>query len=66
MLIDLWSYAKHKPVLNQIEVHPYLAKDDVLNFHKRLGVVVEAYAPLGANNFPGRHESLRKLNLFEE
>lgn len=25
MLIDILTYAKHKPVTNQIEVHPYFA-----------------------------------------
>jgi diketogulonate reductase-like aldo/keto reductase len=24
MLVDLWAYARIKPVLNQVELHPYL------------------------------------------
>lgn len=66
MLLDLLAYAKHKPVTNQVELHPYLAQKDFVEFHKRLGVTVTAYAPLGANAWPLREENLKQLNLLTE
>ena len=33
MLIDLWSYARIKPVMNQVELHPYLVQKDFAAFH---------------------------------
>ena len=56
MLIDLLAYAKVKPVTNQVELHPYLVQKDFVEFHKKLGVTVTAYAPLGANAWPLREE----------
>lgn len=35
------------PVLNQVEVHPYLQQPDLLEVHRQLGVVTEAWSPLG-------------------
>ncbi|KAK2880092.1 hypothetical protein FQN49_000570 [Arthroderma sp. PD_2] len=35
-----------KPSVNQIEYHPYLQHGNLLEFHKRMGIVVEGYAPL--------------------
>jgi aldehyde reductase len=66
MLIDLWSYARHKPVINQVEVHPYNVREDFVQFHNKLGVKIQAYAPLGANNFSGRSDKYKGLNLLEE
>ena len=40
MLVDLWSYARHRPVVNQVELHPYLVQKDFVAFHKKLGVKV--------------------------
>lgn len=40
MLIDLWSYARYKPVVNQVELHPYFVQKDYVAFHKKLGVRV--------------------------
>ena len=37
----------------QIERHPYLTQQDLLAFHKELGVLVTAYAPLGAPGLMG-------------
>lgn len=65
-LVDLWSYARIKPVLNQIELHPYLVQKDLVAFHKKLNVYVQAYAPLGSSAFGMRAEELKSLNLFEE
>jgi len=66
MLIDLWSYARIKPVANQIELHPYFTQKDLVDFHEKLGVRVIAYAPLGANAWTVRDEKLKGLNLFNE
>lgn len=66
MLIDLWSYARIKPVINQVELHPYLLQKDSVAFHKKLNVHVQAYAPLGSSAWGLKAEELKKLNLFEE
>jgi 2,5-diketo-D-gluconate reductase A len=34
------------PVVNQIEIHPYLTQDDVRAVNAELGIVTEAYSPI--------------------
>lgn len=46
-LQELTSFATHVPAVNQIEVHPAFQQRDVAAECARLGVVVEAYSPLG-------------------
>lgn len=41
--------ARHPPVVNQIEYHPYLQHTGgLIEFHREKGIAVEAYAPLTA------------------
>jgi diketogulonate reductase-like aldo/keto reductase len=40
--------AKIKPAVNQIEWHPYLQRHPLIDFHKKNGIVTEAYGPLTA------------------
>ncbi|KAK3946312.1 NADPH-dependent conjugated polyketone reductase C1 [Diplogelasinospora grovesii] len=40
--------AKHPPVINQIEYHPYLQHGGLLDFHKQHKIAVAAYGPLTA------------------
>ncbi|NCN82719.1 MAG: aldo/keto reductase [Candidatus Pacebacteria bacterium] len=49
MLLDLLTYAKVKPVTNQVEIHPYNAQPELVNFCQAKEVAVTAYSPLGSH-----------------
>lgn len=46
-IIDLLTYAQIKPVVNQIELHPYNTQTGLLNFMSHEEIVPIAYSPLG-------------------
>ena len=46
-LEELLSYAKVKPVLNQIEVHPLMTQEDNIAYNRSLGIQVQAWGPFG-------------------
>jgi 2,5-diketo-D-gluconate reductase A len=46
-LEDLLSYAEIRPVINQIEVHPYMSQVENIEFNRNLGIQVEAWRPFG-------------------
>ena len=52
MMVDLLSYAKIKPMMNQIELHPYNAQNDLIEFCHGQGVAVTAYSSFGSNEAP--------------
>jgi len=48
MMINLLASCTIKPVINQIELNPYMNQADVLRFHKKWNIALEAYATIGA------------------
>jgi diketogulonate reductase-like aldo/keto reductase len=42
---------KYKPVVNQIEIHPYCPQIELEKFCKKHQILLEAYAPLGYFSF---------------
>ncbi|WEK59931.1 MAG: aldo/keto reductase [Candidatus Microbacterium colombiense] len=36
-----------RPVVNQIEVHPYFPQEDQIAYHRDRGILIEAWSPLG-------------------
>ena len=60
-LQDLLSDAEIKPVINQIELHPYLSQQKVREFCKENDIQVEAWSPLMAGNGLLENDVLKEI-----
>ena len=49
MIIDLLSYAKIKPAVNQVEIHPYHKQVALVDFCHKQKIQIVAYSPLGSS-----------------
>ena len=49
LILDLLSYAEIKPAINQIELHPYLVQDEIVDWCKKQNIEITAYSPLGGD-----------------
>ncbi|KAJ7630001.1 reductase AKOR2 [Mycena polygramma] len=65
-LEEVMKNARVKPAMNQVEMHPYLQQNDLLEFCKKHDIAVVAYTPSGTNlvrNDPVIVELAAKYNV---
>jgi len=51
LLRDLLSYARVRPAVLQVELHPYLTQEKLLRFCRDEGIAVTGFSPLGALSY---------------
>jgi D-xylose reductase len=51
LLSDLLSYARIRPAVLQIELHPFLTQEKLVRFARESGLAVTAFSPLGAQSY---------------
>lgn len=46
-MVDITSFAKIKPMVNQIEIHPHYQQTEAIKWNKKYGLQVKAWTPFG-------------------
>ncbi|MBT8255089.1 MAG: aldo/keto reductase [Bacteroidia bacterium] len=64
-LQDLVVKATLKPEMNQVEMHPLLQQQDLVDYCEREGIMITAYSPLGSGDRTSEMKAPNEPNLMQ-
>ncbi|MBS4760261.1 MAG: aldo/keto reductase [Clostridium sp.] len=64
-LEEMKSYARIPAAVNQVESHPFLAQNELLEYAQKHAMVITAYAPLASRDRPEELKSVNEPALLE-
>jgi alcohol dehydrogenase (NADP+) len=64
-LEDLVSKANIRPEVNQVEMHPLLQQNELLDYCNKQNIKITAYSPLGSGDRPPEFKSEGEPNLMD-
>eukprot|EP01117_Protostelium_nocturnum_P006809 TRINITY_DN2445_c1_g2_i1.p1 TRINITY_DN2445_c1_g2~~TRINITY_DN2445_c1_g2_i1.p1 ORF type:complete len:325 (+),score=129.00 TRINITY_DN2445_c1_g2_i1:389-1363(+) len=65
LILDLLRYARIRPAVLQVELHPYLQQNALINLCKQQGIAVTAYSSFGPQSFVELKMDKGTPTLFE-
>ncbi|KAI0094368.1 Aldo/keto reductase [Irpex rosettiformis] len=65
LLNDILSYAKYDPQVNQVEIHPYLTQEGLIELCKYHGIAITAYCSFGPASWAELNMHGHVESLFE-
>ncbi|MEM9281173.1 MAG: aldo/keto reductase [Verrucomicrobiota bacterium] len=66
MLRDLKASARLQPVVNQVEMHPYLSQQRLLRYCQEDSIQVTAFSPFGASSYVPLSMAQANESLFDD
>ncbi|KAL0951551.1 hypothetical protein HGRIS_008234 [Hohenbuehelia grisea] len=51
IILDVLRYARIEPAVLQVEIHPYLTQDNLIDLAKTLGIALTAYSSFGPQSY---------------
>ena len=64
LLLDLTSYANILPVVNQVEIHPFLVQENLVEFCKMYNILITTFNPLNKGSYISQVENYEQYDLF--
>ena len=65
-LKELQSNCEISPAVNQVELHPYLSQNNLLNYCKEQNIVLTCYSPLGSSGRPDQMKAENEPRIMDD